>query len=94
MSNYEFEQKTRAKAEVVAKHIKAMLKVGKANAMSVDDIRIQLEHFCPTFKKIEEYVLKDALALLYETDVKGFHSIGERLFYLREVGEAQDAGWY
>jgi hypothetical protein len=42
-------------------------------------------------RELPDYILRDALNLLFETDVK---RIPDYLYYIREVGERKDVGFY
>lgn len=89
MFNYEFEKEIREKAKIVAKHIKAILKVGKQNAMHRDDILLQLEHHGLPFA-LEEYLFRDAFLYLDRDIKRGPES---SMYYIRKSKEAQDGEW-
>lgn len=89
---YEIEQKEKAIVKRLERHIIAMLKVGKENAMSREDIDIVLEHFCPI--KHESYHVRDActnihyrfrgliqsdMSGLYFTDYETRHQYDDKL---------------
>lgn len=87
MYNFNFEIQCREEAKTLAKHIYAILKVGKENAMHWDDIKTQLEHHGVKF---EDYNFRDALAYLGD-NVK----CSERpLLYIRKSTEKPDGGFY
>lgn len=88
--NYDFEQECKRKSKIIAKHIQAILKVGKENAMHRDDILMQLEHHGLPFE-LEEYLFRDAFMYLDRNIVKQ----SERpLYYLRKSKEYPDGEWY
>lgn len=88
--NYEFDQECKRKAKIIAKHIQAVLKAGRENAMHRDDILLQLEHHGLPFE-LEEYLFDDAFMWLDRNIVKQ----SERpLYYLRKSDESRDGEWY
>jgi hypothetical protein len=87
--SYELEKEWLQQAKLIAKHITAILKVGQQFAMSKEDIAIALEHH--GLRELPDYILRDALNLLFETDVK---RTPDYLYYIREVGERKDVGFY
>lgn len=78
---------------ILAKHIAAVLKVGKENGMTREDILIHLEcHVPPLPFKIEEFIFRGALWQTRKYHVRDtFGLSGNTLYYLRKAGEEE--GW-
>jgi predicted AlkP superfamily pyrophosphatase or phosphodiesterase len=88
LAEYEFNKECRERARKIASHIKACLKVGKENAIDKETIKIILSSHGVVE---DDYIINDALLLLYGTDVKQ----GSRgNYYLREGNEQKDGDWY
>jgi hypothetical protein len=94
LAQYNYEQEQEKLGDIIMKHIIAMLKVGKQNAMSKDDILVNLEHHGLPFPLLEFEVIH-ALNRLFGSNVKTFDTPRlEKLYYLREADEHRDTGWY
>lgn len=91
ISSYNFRKSNQEKAKLLSKHILAMLKVGKENAIDKETILINLQHFCP-HNFLDDYIISDALGLLYGTTMKQNTFRGQ--YYLRESKEEKDGDWY